>query len=195
MTATRRNAWLRAMLIAASMLPAARHGVAADSPGYPIAVGDVLQITIYAGGEEQEKFTGEVSSTGTITSPLLGDVPVAGLLPNQAAQRLTEILGQGYYVNPKAVLSIKEYAGKVYVIGEVQRPGAYNIHEGLTALNACILAGGFSDYAAPNRAKVIRVRKGQTQVFKINLRKVLQGTKPDMLLQPSDRIEVPHRKF
>ena len=89
------------------------------------------------------------------------------------------------------IVSVKEYAGKVYVLGEVQRPGVYSVRDGLTALNACILAGGFSDYAALNRVRVIR----QNNVYKMNLGKVRQGKSPDMVLRPGDRIEIPHRRF
>lgn len=195
MTAVTRSSWVRLMLVAASVLIGAPPVAAADPPAYPIAAGDMLQITVFAGGEEHEKFTAQVSSTGTITTPLLGEVPLAGMLPNQAADKLSELFGRGYYVEPKVILSVKEHAGRVFVIGEVQKPGAYSIGDGLTALNACILAGGFSDYAAPNRARVVRIWKGQTQVLKINLRKVLQGKKSDLILQPSDRIEVPRRRF
>lgn len=168
---------------------------APTSPTYPVGAGDVLQITFYAGGAEQENFSAEVSGSGKITTPLLGELSVKGLIPDQIAQRLTELLSKGYYVNPQVMVNVKSYAGMVYVIGEVKRPGAYNVRDGLTALNACILAGGFSDYAAPNRVKVIRNSKGDTQVFKIDLRKVQKGKKPDLLLEPGDRIDVPRRHF
>jgi polysaccharide export outer membrane protein len=92
-------------------------------------------------------------------------------------------------------VNVKEYGGKVYIIGEVRRPGAYSIGDGLSVLNACILAGGFSEFAAPNRVKVTRIWKRQTQVLKIDLRKVQKGKKPDLLLQPGDRIDVPARRF
>jgi len=187
--------WLCAAFIAASILAGAAHSTLADSPSYPIGAGDVLQISIYAGGEVQESFTAEVSSSGTITAPLLGELSIAGLTPPEVSQRLTERLSRGYYVNPSVIVNVKEYGGKVYIIGEVRRPGAYSIGDGLSVLNACILAGGFSEYAAPNRVKVTRVSKRQTQVLKIDLRKVQKGKKPDLLLQPGDRIDVPARRF
>jgi len=190
-----RNPWLCAAFTAATILAGATHATLADSPSYPIGAGDVLQISIYAGGEVQESFTAEVSSSGTITTPLLGDLSIAGLTPPQVSQRITERLSRGYYVSPSVIVNVKEYAGKVYIIGEVRRPGAYPIGDGLSVLNACILAGGFSEFAAPNRVKVTRILKRQTQVLKIDLRKVQKGKKPDLLLQPGDRIDVPARRF
>jgi protein involved in polysaccharide export with SLBB domain len=162
---------------------------------YPIGIGDVLQITVYAGGEEQEKFTVEVASDGNITTPLIGELPVEGKLPTDAAELLAHRLSGGYYVNPRVIIGVKESAAKVFVLGEVARPGAYSVKDGLTALNACILAGGFSDYAALNRVKVVRQGKDRTDVYKIDLGKVRKGEKPDLVLKPGDRIEVPHRRF
>ena len=190
-----RKRWFFAAIMAASVLPGATHATPADSSSYPIGAGDVLEISIYAGGEMPESLTAEVSSSGTITTPLLGELSVAGLTSTELSQRLTELLSQGYYISPRVIVSVKEYGGKVYIIGEVRRPGAYSLGEGLTVLNACILAGGFSEYAAPNRVKVTRLSKGRTQVLKIDLRKVQKGEKPDLVLQPGDRIDVPTRKF
>jgi protein involved in polysaccharide export with SLBB domain len=162
---------------------------------YPIGVGDLLQITIYAGGEVQENFTAEVASDGKIATPLLGAVSVEGKLPTDAAEFLSHRLADGYYVNPRVIVGVKESAAKVFVLGEVARPGAYSVRDGLTALNACILAGGFSEYAALNRVKVVRQGKDRTDVYKIDLGKVRKGQKPDLVLKPGDRIEVPHRRF
>jgi protein involved in polysaccharide export with SLBB domain len=162
---------------------------------YPIGIGDLLQISVYAGGEEQENFTVEVASDGNIATPLLGEIPVEGKLPTDAAELLAHRLADGYYVNPRVIVGVKESAAKVFVLGEVARPGAYSAKDGLTALNACILAGGFSEYAALNRVKVVRQGKDRTDVYKIDLGKVRKGQKPDLVLKPGDRIEVPHRRF
>jgi len=81
---------------------------------------------------------------------------------------------------------------KVYVDGEVKSPGVYEFYPGLTAFAACIMASGFSTYAAPNRARVIRSSEsGEQQIFKINLEKVQRGDTPDFPLQPGDRIFIP----
>ena len=81
---------------------------------------------------------------------------------------------------------------KIYIEGEVQKPGLYDYQPGMTAMNACILAGGFAQFAAPNRAKIIRkTEDGQTQVIEINLKDVREGKIPDPQLQPGDRIHIP----
>ncbi len=80
---------------------------------------------------------------------------------------------------------------KISVEGEVKNPGLYEFQPGMTAMSACILAGGFDRFAAPNRAKIVRNTNGETEVIDINLNDVREGKKPDPLLQPGDRIHIP----
>jgi polysaccharide export outer membrane protein len=166
-----------------------------DSGSYPIDAGDVLQIIVYAGGEEQENFTAQVSLDGRITSPLLGDIEAGGLRSSELASGLTERLTHDYYVSPQVVVNVKEYADRVRVSGEVLHPGAYSIRGGLSALNACLLAGGFTQFAALNRVLVIRDTEGRPKLLKINLGKIRKGSQPDLTLQAGDWIDVPHQKF
>nr|MBC8360791.1 SLBB domain-containing protein [Candidatus Desulfatibia profunda] len=80
---------------------------------------------------------------------------------------------------------------KIYVEGEVKNPGIYEYQPGLTALNACIMAGGFDKFAAPNRARIIRKENGDQTVIKINLNAVKKGEIPDVELQPGDLVQIP----
>ena len=80
---------------------------------------------------------------------------------------------------------------KIYVDGEIKNPGVYDYMPGMTALNACLLAGGFSTFAAENRTRIIRKRGDKTEVIKIDLKEVSQGKRKDIGLKPGDRIHVP----
>jgi polysaccharide export outer membrane protein len=80
---------------------------------------------------------------------------------------------------------------KIYVEGEVKKPGIYDYMPGMTAMNACILAGGFDTFAAPNRTRIIRKKGDKIEVIKINLNDVKDGDIPDLELKPGDRIHVP----
>jgi protein involved in polysaccharide export with SLBB domain len=164
-------------------------------PRYPLGTGDVLEITFYAGGTKQEEFTAEVSGPGTITTPLLGEISVGGLSASEASDKLTMVLARDFFVNPQVLVKVREHAKKVYVGGEVKNPGAYSIREGSTLLNACILAGGFTEYAALNRVTVTRTVGKQTRILKIDLREVQKGKVSDLTLETADRIDVPHRVF
>lgn len=162
---------------------------------YAVGPGDVMDVSYYAGGEKQEAFAAEVSALGTITSPLVGELSVAGLTASEVSDKLTVLLARDFFVNPQVLVSLREHAKKVYVGGEVKSPGAYSIKEGSTVSNACILAGGFSEYAALNRVTVTRSVGKQTRIIKIDLREVQKGRVSDLTLETGDRIDVPHRVF
>ncbi|MCI5225522.1 MAG: hypothetical protein D3918_02415 [Candidatus Electrothrix sp. AX2] len=79
----------------------------------------------------------------------------------------------------------------IYIEGEVKNPGMFPYRPGLTALNACVMAGGFNEFAAPNRTKVIRKDGQRKKVIKINLERVKAGDILDLPLEPGDFINVP----
>ena len=80
---------------------------------------------------------------------------------------------------------------KIYLEGEIAKPGMIDYQPGLTALSACIMAGGFSKYAAPSRARIIRIKDDSHEIIKINLDKIKDGDDADFPLKPGDRIHIP----
>ena len=185
---------IRTLLLTAVLgLGLATAGRASDP--YHLGPGDVLQITVYAGGEKQVDFTGPVSALGTITSPLLGEVKVGGFTTYEVERNLREVLARDYYVDPQVMVNVKEYGGLVFVMGAVKKPGAYGLQERMTVLGACLLAEGFTDFASPRRVKVTRVVNGQQRTFQVDLVKVREGKKDDLPLMRGDRIDVPRRRF
>jgi len=170
-------------------------GLRAEPAPYRVSPRDVLQIAIYAGGEKQEEFTATVSASGTITCPLIGDFALGGMAPSAIAEKMKTVLSRDYFVDPQVLVGVKEYGGKVYVMGEVKHPGIYPVNEGLTALGACAAAGGLSDFAAPRRAKITRTRDGRLELLHVDLVRVKQGKAEDPLLQGGDRIDIPRRWF
>ena len=97
--------------------------------------------------------------------------------------------GDVIYIPLQKVLNLAE--SRVYVEGEVKRPGIFEYQPGLTALNACIMAGGFDKFAAPSRTRIIRKVDGKQVIIKIDLDQVKKGKKPDIELKSGDRIHVP----
>lgn len=97
--------------------------------------------------------------------------------------------GDVVYIPLEKALNLAE--SKIYVEGEVKKPGVYDYQPGLTALNACLMAGGFDKFAAPNRTRIVR-REGNRQVIiKLNLNDVKKGKIADIELKPGDLIHVP----
>lgn len=166
-----------------------------ESATYQVGPGDVLLIAIYAGGDKQEEFAGTISSVGTITSPLLGEVKVGGLTTYEVAKNMTAMLAKDFFVNPQVLVSVKEYGGQVFVMGAVSKPGAYGYQEGLTALRVCLLAGGFTEYASLRRVKITRVVDGKSRTITFDLDKVSRGKTEDPALVRGDRVDVPRRGF
>jgi len=112
------------------------------------------------------------------------------LLDKGISKRNLELrAGDVVYITPALFSDVTQH--KIYVLGKVEKPGLYDFQDGLTALDACILAGGFAKYAAPNRATVTRRGNGEQEIIEINLNKVRKGTKEDVVLKPGDRLFVP----
>ncbi len=85
-----------------------------------------------------------------------------------------------------------------YVLGEVKKPGAYQLEQAATAIEGVALAGGFTDRAAPNRTKIIRThRDGRQETFVVDLNEVIKrGRKDkDVPLLANDVVVVPESFF
>ena len=90
-----------------------------------------------------------------------------------------------------------EWQNAVYVMGEVLKPGVYLQPEALTLLKLITLAGGFTKYAAPSRATLIRKNGDKKTLMKVDLKDVMNDPKAneDLALKPGDVLIVPERLF
>lgn len=173
--------------------------VASKRAAYTIGSGDLLEIAVYQEPDLQR--TVRVSPDGTITMPMAGEIRVGSLSVALAERAIHRALTR-YIVKPQVSVFIREYANqKVYVLGQVRNPGSYALPEGapLTAIGAVALAGGFSDYAASNRTRVIRTRSGTSETFIVELKALTQGAEgskdKDFRLEPNDVVFVPESFF
>jgi polysaccharide export outer membrane protein len=155
---------------------------------------DVLTLSIYAGGELQQEVDLTVSDENMVNIPFIGPVKAEKLTISELEVRIVEALKKDYFVDPQVHIYIKGYhslRNSISVEGEVKKPGVYDYQRGITALNACIMAGGFDKFAAPNRARIIRKENDKQVVIKINLNHVKDGKIPDIELKPGDLILIP----
>ncbi len=130
--------------------------------------------------------------TGVSETDFKGPIVVdLKMLLDRGDMSLNIMLESGDLVYIPLEKALNQDESKVYVEGEVKKPGVYDYQPGLTAMNACILAGGFGQFAAPNRTKVIRRQGGEQVVIDINLEQVKEGKIQDIELKPGDRIHVP----
>jgi protein involved in polysaccharide export with SLBB domain len=91
-----------------------------------------------------------VGSIGTISLPLIGEVPAADRSVRQLEQGIAERLSDGYLNDPRVSVEVLNFR-PFYILGEVQRPGEYPYTSGLTVLNAVATAGGFTALANQTR--------------------------------------------
>lgn len=164
---------------------------------YKLGGADLIDVAVFQQPDLDRKV--RVGQNGTISFPLAGTVKVGGLSVPEAEEVLKEKL-KDYLVNPQITIFIKEYGNKkIFVLGEVKSPGSYELppESKLTVLEAVSLAGGFTQIAAPNRTKVIRLRDGVSQTITIEVSAITQrGEKQrDIPLEPSDVVFVPQSYF
>lgn len=168
-----------------------------SSEYYRISAGDKLNIQVY----QEEDLSGdfEVKEDGAITYPLLGSVKISGLTKSEAENKITELLGRDYLVNPYVHATIKTYHQRnIIVMGCVNKPGSYSFPENKTPtlLEAISMAGGFNGYAAVNSTKIIRMSSdGKKVAIDPRAGDIMAGRRKDVELAPNDLVMVPERLF
>ena len=143
---------------------------------------------ILRGVENQEISDSNISETLSKTEPIKVDL-IKLLDQGDMSKNIRLKSGDTVYIPMGAKLN--QSATKIYIDGKIASPGVYNYQPGLTALSACIMAGGFAKFSAPNRAKIIRQTEDGPQTIKLNLDKVISGDLSDLPLKPGDRIHIP----
>jgi len=147
---------------------------------YHLGPGDRLEIRVLGADELNGQYS--VQDDGTIRMLMVGDVPAAGLTPDQVQAKIEEKLRAGRYITqPHASVAVLVYR-PFYILGEVSSPGAYSYVSGMKVLSAVAAAHGYT-YRA-NQDYVIITRNGEE-------------AKADIMLsiRPDDIIRVPERYF
>lgn len=129
--------------------------------GYTLGAGDLIDISVY--DEEDLSLEVRIGLSGQISYPLLGDVAVSGLTPKQLETKLVAGLKGPYLIDPSVTVSIQEYR-PFYVIGEVNKPGGYPFHPGLTVDKAISISGGFTERASKSKIYVVHDHGSGTQI-------------------------------
>ncbi|HTP49252.1 MAG TPA: polysaccharide biosynthesis/export family protein [Anaeromyxobacteraceae bacterium] len=169
------------------------------TPGEALAAsalgpGDVFEVRVY--GEPELSGVYRVGSQGDIVFPLCRRVMVSGLSANETAERLRACLADGYIRNAQVSVIVKEYnSKKIFVFGEVQKPGTFVYEDGMTVIQAVTLAGGFMKTAAPNSTSVTRLVDGQEMKIRVPVQDIALGKATNVLLRPGDIVFVPESLF
>lgn len=118
----------------------------AMSYSYRVGADDVISVSVY--DQPDLSKTVRVSSEGLISLPLLGNIKVEGLTVNELKRSIEKKLAADYLVNPEVSIFITEYRSrKIYMLGELRRPGVQELTGSTTLLEAISKAGGVTESA------------------------------------------------
>ena len=158
---------------------------------YVIAPDDVLAIDVWK--EAEITRTVPVRPDGKISLPLLNDVQAAGLTATDLASVIAERLKK-FIANPQVTVIVTTVnSQKIFILGEVPRPGVTPLLPNMTVLQAVSSAGGFTQYANQKGIYVLRTENGQQVKYPFNYREVVKGVniQQNIMLKPGDTIVVP----
>jgi polysaccharide biosynthesis/export protein len=185
--------------------PAANEQPPAPAPGqfgtnsqYRIGPGDTIQIFVWRNPELS--VTIPVRPDGKISSPLVEDLVAVGKTPAQLAHDIGTALSE-YVRNPQVNVIVTNAASafsQIKVIGQVKSPQSMAYREGMTVLDVVLASGGLTEFAAGNRAKVIRKDDhGRQQTIKVRLEDLVTKGRmsENVALQAGDVVMVPEAIF
>jgi polysaccharide export outer membrane protein len=158
-------------------------------PPYLIGPEDVLQVAVW--NNDAVSRTVPVRPDGMISLPLVNDVPAAGLTPMQLRDALLKRLIE-YIPSPEVSVIVTDvHSLKVSVVGEVTRPGRYELKAWATVLDVIAMAGAFKEFAARSRIVVLRGSGNGLERIPFNYDKAAEGAQANFYVHPGDIVMVP----
>jgi polysaccharide biosynthesis/export protein len=160
-------------------------------PQYTIGADDVLSVIFWRDKELTSDVT--VRPDGKISLPLLNDVHASGLTPAQLKDRIVDE-SKKYVEDPNVTVVVKQILSrKVFITGEVRKPGPYSLTAPTTVLQMLSIAGGLGDFAKSEKIMVVRTENGKPVSYKFNYKEVIEGKKlaQNIELKPGDTIVIP----
>jgi polysaccharide export outer membrane protein len=160
-------------------------------PNYIIGPEDELIVNVWK--ESDMSRSVPVRPDGKISLPLLNDVQASGLTPMQLGAEISTRLKK-FISDPQVTIIVSRVnSQRIYIVGEVNRAGAFPLVPNMTVLEALSSAGGCSPFAKQTKIYILRVENGQEIRRPFNFKEVLSGQRMEqnILLRPGDTIVVP----
>ena len=187
------------LLFAAPLASVAQQTVAPApvSENYLIGPGDTLHVYVFQ--NEELSVTVPVRPDGKISTPLVEDMVAVGKTPSQLARDIEKSLGE-YVKSPKVNIVVTialSVFSQVRVIGQVKMPQSLQYRDGMTVLDAVLAVGGLGQFAAGNRAHLVRTENGKQTEIKVKLDSLVNSgdMKQNLTLKPGDVLVVPESRF
>jgi polysaccharide export outer membrane protein len=165
--------------------------VMAPDQSYKVLPGDKLQISVWSEEDLQEEVL--VRPDGAFSFPLCGDISARNRSVIELQEEITKRLSQ-YISDPVVTVSVAQVLGnKVYVIGQVTRPGAFVVNPQVDVLQALSMAGGTTPFASLNDIKILRRTGDRQQALRFRYDDVIKGRnlEQNVILQSGDVVVVP----
>lgn len=165
---------------------------------YKVGPGDAVEIFVWRYPEVST--TVPVRPDGFITAPLLEDVPAAGKTPTELARDLEEALSV-FLRDPLVTVIVQGFVGifpeQIRVLGEATQPLALQYRDGMTLLDLMIQVGGITEFAAGNRAVLVRFEEGEQREYRVRLRDLIEDAdlSANVDLRPGDILLIPESWF
>jgi polysaccharide export outer membrane protein len=160
-------------------------------PDYVIGPEDVLAILFWR-DKDMSVDQVMVRPDGMITLPLINDLKAAGLTPDEFRDAIIKEATQ-YVADPNVSVVVKEInSRKVFVTGQVAKPGSFSLTSPTTVIQALAMAGGLTEFAKKDDIAILRTFNGKTQRLRFNYNEVIEGKKleQNVLLRPGDTVVV-----
>jgi polysaccharide export outer membrane protein len=183
-------------------LPPATFVAAQEGPGEEYVIGPLDELTIFVWRNPELGGKVQVRPDGRISTPLIADMPAVGKTPTMLAQDIRLQLSR-YINDPIVSVIVNEFNGtysqQVRVIGATERPASIPFRANMSLLDAMIAVGGLGEYAAGNRARLVRTNRatGRQQEFSLRINDLIRrgDTSANVRLQPGDVIIIPESAF
>lgn len=171
--------------------------MAAVGADYVIGPGDTLDVFVWRNPDLSTRVP--VRPDGKISTPLVEDMVAVGKTTSQLARDVEDVL-QKYVRSPKVNIIVGtalSAMSQVIVVGAAANPKALPFREGLRVLDAMLAVGGLSEFAAGNRAKIVREENGKKKEIPIRLKSLLEkgDLTQNIQLKPGDVLVIPESFF
>jgi polysaccharide export outer membrane protein len=183
-------------------LPPAQFVATKEGPGEEYVIGplDSLQIFVWRNPELSAKV--QVRPDGRITTPLIADMPAVGKTPSMLADDMKIALKE-YIKDPIVSVIVDQFQGtfsqQIRIVGATEKPASIPYRANMTLLDAMIAVGGLSQYAAGNKARLVRFDRetGKQREYAVRLGKLLKDgdTSANVRLEAGDVIIIPQSMF
>ncbi|MCX7351469.1 MAG: polysaccharide export protein [Alphaproteobacteria bacterium] len=161
-------------------------GAVAD---YRVAPMDVLEVTVYDAPNLSRP--AQVSSSGMISLPLIGDVRASGKTTDQLQADIAARLRKDFMQSPQVFVTVKEYnSQRVTVDGAVAKPGVFPLKGETTLVEVIAQAGGLSEMGSPSNVYVLRKVDGKKMAARFDLNEIRKGQKDDPVMHAGDIVMV-----